>query len=170
MYCTTTTDHVDISYVTDRSVGRPWSPPPEWPLLRIDQPLRKLLDRLDDIVIGAGYDEMYGITLQPGPPFPFTTTLILQKFLRANANDVWLAAKQLRDTLIWRKQFQPLRSAEEEVFDLERFGGLGYMTLVDGKKKKKEEEEEGGLGQVVVTWNVYSAIKDRKLTFGDLDG
>lgn len=111
-----------------------------------------------------------------GPIVPFTTTLILQKFLRANANDVEKAVEQLKGTLKWRKEFQPLKAAQEENFDEGRFGGLGYITVINRREDAGAGENAGGrgrsggkIGKEVVTWNIYGAVKDAKRTFGDLD-
>ncbi len=92
---------------------------------------------------------------------PFTTTLVLQKFLRANANDIDKAAEQLKNTLQWRKEFQPLKAAREETFDESKYGGLGYMTIIDRKGAPGKKD--------IVTWNIYGAVKDIKKTFGDVD-
>lgn len=138
---------------------------PSWPELSVEHPLRKLQERLSATLSATGYNEIWGVRLSAHAPIPFSTTLVLQKFLRANANDVDKAAQQLQATLAWRKEFQPLKAAEEEVFDEDRFGGLGYITLI--------EDGQDGVGKrdaVVVTWNIYGAVKDPKKTFGDLDG
>ncbi|KAI9832726.1 MAG: Non-classical phosphatidylinositol transfer protein (PITP) [Phylliscum demangeonii] len=135
---------------------------PQWPALGAGHPLRKFQDRLPSILQGAGYEEVYGVQLSGQTPVPFSTTLILQKFLRANANQLELAVEQLKATLIWRKEFQPLRAAQDEVFDEQRFGGLGYITVV--------ETDDGSGWRDVITWNIYGAVTDSKRTFGDLDG
>lgn len=134
---------------------------PTWPELSADHPLRKLQERLSGLLEATGHNEVFGVILSATTPIPFTTTLILQKFLRANANDVDKAAHQLKETLQWRKEFQPLKAAQDEVFDASRFGGVGFITVIrsaDGTRKE------------IVTWNIYGAVKDNKVTFGDLDG
>ncbi|KAI9836062.1 MAG: hypothetical protein M1819_001673 [Sarea resinae] len=139
---------------------------PVWPPLAAEHPLAQLQTRLLALLEESAYDEIYGVTLSATAPIPFATTLILQKFLRANANDVDKAAAQLAATLKWRKEFRPLE-ARDEVFDEKRFGGLGYVTVLDdvpsgsGDKEKRSE---------IVTWNIYGAVKDAKATFEDLDG
>ena len=88
--------------------------------------------------------------------------MILQKFLRANANDVDKAASQLVKALAWRKSYQPSVAADE-VFDKLRFLGLGYIVSlsdVPGSPNAKD----------VAAFNIYGAVKDNKKTFGDLDG
>lgn len=110
----------------------------------------------------AGYDEVYGVQLQGDAPFH--TKLVLQKFLRANTNDVAKARVQLLNTLKWRKDFRPL-SAREEHFDRKRFEGLGYVVQLD------ESPGDDNIGsKQVVTFNIYGAVKDNKATFEDLDG
>jgi hypothetical protein len=127
------------------------STPGGWPTLKEDEPLAKLLAKLPEILKTSDYSEIYGVTLVPGHDFP--TLLILQKFLRANQNDLAKAEEQLLKTLQWRKEFNPL-AAVKESFAKEKFEGLGYVTTTGSK---------------VVTWNIYGAVKDYEKTFGDLD-
>ncbi|EON64667.1 hypothetical protein W97_03900 [Coniosporium apollinis CBS 100218] len=138
----------------------PGSNEPSWPALSEGHPLAKLTAQLPDILREADYAEVYGITLQPDAPFH--TKLILQKYLRANQNDLAKAREQLLATLKWRREFQPLK-AVEEVFSRKRFGGLGYVCVVDGVPGSVN-------GRDVVTFNIYGAVKDNKATFGDLEG
>lgn len=102
------------------------------------------------------------LTKYSSKPVAFTTLLILQKFLRANANEVPKAIEQLTEALEWRKQYQPLNS-KDEVFDAAKFGGLGYVTELKGVPGSPSEKD-------VATFNIYGAVKDTKKTFGDLDG
>lgn len=93
---------------------------------------------------------------------PHTTLIILQKFLRANAGNVELAKTQLEGALKWRKEYQP-RKAMEEIFDGEKFRGLGYVMRVKGAKGTGNEED-------VVAFNVYGkAARESKVVFGDTD-
>jgi hypothetical protein len=131
-----------------------------WPETSAEHPLTQFFEALPTLTADADYNEVYGLTLSPSNEFQ--TKLILQKFLRANANDLPKAKAQLLETLKWRKTFQPSR-AVEEVFEKERFDGLGYileLSDVPGSANSKD----------VVTFNVYGAVKDPKKTFGDLDG
>lgn len=92
-----------------------------------------------------------------------STLLILQKFLRANANDLTAAKEQLSSALKWRKDYQPL-AAKDEIFDGSKFAGLGFVTKVKGATETKNAED-------VVTFNVYgAAASDPKKVFGDTDG
>ncbi|KZF21195.1 CRAL/TRIO domain-containing protein [Xylona heveae TC161] len=138
---------------------------PVWPELAASHPLKDLQSKLPKLLKEADYAEVYGVTLSAEEPTPFSTNLILQKFLRANSNDVDKASSQLFSTLKWRKEFQPLK-AKDEVFDEERFGGLGYITVLDGVPSADGK----GHSKEVVTWNIYGAVKDHKATFGDLNG
>lgn len=91
-----------------------------------------------------------------------STLIILQKFLRANVDDLEKAKEQLTASLKWRKEYQPLK-ARDEAFDGEKFGKLGYITRVKGVKGSKNAED-------VATFNIYgAAAKDFKKTFGDTD-
>ena len=135
---------------------------PEWPKLHADHPLSQLAKELPAILEEADYNEVFGVHLQEDAPFH--TKLILQKFLRANANDVPKAREQLLKTLKWRKEFQPLGTSQES-FDKKRFEGLGYVVVMD-----KASEKDGDISKQVVTFNIYGAVKDNKATFEDLDG
>lgn len=135
-----------------------------WPELSAEHPLRKLQASLGPILDDTGHDEIWGVKLSAAADAaqtPFITTLVLQKFLRANANNVEKAAEQLKATLQWRKDFQPLKAVNEGSYDANKFGGLGYVTVVDRNDATGTKD--------VVTWNIYGAVKDNKKTFGDLD-
>lgn len=92
---------------------------------------------------------------------PFSTLIVLQKFLRANDNDVSKAKEQLTAALQWRKEFQPLK-VKDEVFNKDKFEGLGYVTELKGVPGSPNEED-------VVTFNIYGSVKNTKKTFGDTD-
>lgn len=96
-----------------------------------------------------------------GKPAPFSTLLILQKFLRANQGQVNKACEQLLGALKWRKEFKPLE-VKRQVFDKTKFQGLGYIT-----KLKNVPESPNHVD--IATFNIYGAVKDTKKTFGDLD-
>ena len=140
----------------------------EWGALAPESPLLKLSTKLADILKEAGHSEMYGVELSAAPDPasnhtpPFTTLLILQKFLRANADDIDKAAAQLLGALQWRKEFQPLK-VKNEVFSGECFAGLGFVTELKGVPGSANESD-------VAVFNIYGAVKDMKRTFGDLDG
>jgi hypothetical protein len=130
-----------------------------WPELQPDHPLIKFQEKLQAIVQEAQHNEIWGVTLTPTAPFSFSTCLILQKFLRANANDLEKASTQLQSTLQWRREFKPVQ-AKDETFSATKFGGLGYITAF-----KDSEKQE----MVVTTWNIYGAVKDNNATFGDVE-
>ncbi|KAE9047907.1 Phosphatidylinositol transfer protein [Phytophthora rubi] len=133
---------------------------PEWPAIAEDHPINQLIKTLPSLIETAnGYNEVYGVTLDPSGPF--TTKLILQKFLRANANDVDKAKTQLGETLAWRSSFKPLETLDEK-FSKEVFGGLGYVIEIEGVLGSENKKD-------VVTFNIYGAVKDNKATFGNLD-
>lgn len=98
------------------------------------------------------------LSSQPNPVF--STCLIMQKFLRANSNDVTKACDQLLAALKWRKTFQPLQ-VKDEVFAKDKFGGLGYITELQGVPESPNQTD-------IATFNIYGAVKDTKKTFGDL--
>jgi hypothetical protein len=133
---------------------------PVWPDTAPEHALTKFYDAFEDLVKESQHDEVYGIHLSKSSPFH--TKLILQKFLRANQNDLDKAKQQLLETLKWRKEFDPVKAASES-FDKTRFGGLGYVLEVEGVPESKNAKD-------IVTFNIYGAVKDKKATFGDLEG
>jgi hypothetical protein len=133
---------------------------PFWPETAPEHPLTKFYDIFEELVKEAQHDEVYGIQLAKSSPF--LTKLILQKFLRANQNDLDKAKQQLLETLKWRKEFDPVKAASES-FDKARFGGLGYVLEVEGVPESKNAKD-------IATFNIYGAVKDKKATFGDLEG
>lgn len=119
--------------------------------------LSQLFDRLPTILSSSGHDEMWGIPLMDSADVPTVNVLI--KFLRANEGNAKLAEEQLTKALEWRKQINPSALVESGRFNASKFGGLGYLTTyqeVDGK-------------ELVVTWNIYGAVKSIDDTFGDMD-
>ncbi|KAB8338891.1 hypothetical protein FH972_021833 [Carpinus fangiana] len=146
--------------MADVTEQAPPSTGPVWPEIAADHPLSKLLAKLPELTKEADYSEVYGIDLSTGTDFQ--KKLILQKFLRANSDDLDKATTQLLETLKWRKSFNPL-ATRDETFSKAGFAGLGYVTTVSGVPGSPNERD-------VVTFNVYgAAAKDIKATFGDLD-
>ena len=139
---------------------------PEWPSLSSDHPLALLAKDLPGILDRSGYDEVYGVTLTRDASFH--TKLILQKFLRANANDVMKAKEQLEETLKWRKEFKPLKALEES-YNKELFGRLGFVLHLDGVPDVLPSGQPGPTYSSIATFNLYGAVKDNKATFGDID-
>jgi hypothetical protein len=132
---------------------------PTWPQIGEDHPISILLKELPLLLEETGHNEVYGITLDPAGPFH--TKLILQKFLRASANDVEKAKAQLKGTLAWRKEFKP-EEATKETFPKDRFGGLGYVTVLEGVPGSENKTD-------VCTFNIYGAVKNNQQTFGNID-
>jgi hypothetical protein len=133
---------------------------PCWPETPPDHPLTQFYDAFEALVRDAQHNEVYGIELTKA--HPFTTKLILQKFLRANQNDLHAAKTQLLDTLKWRREFNPTKAANE-TFSKTRFAGLGYVLEVAGVPESANKTD-------VATFNIYGAVTDKKATFGDLQG
>ncbi|KAK6528558.1 Non-classical phosphatidylinositol transfer protein (PITP) [Arthrobotrys megalospora] len=120
--------------------------------------LAAIYRRLPEILERGKHGEVYGVQLihvvdstEPA----FGTLLILQKFLRANNDNVERASDQLAATLAWRNEKKPLESLTTE-HDRSAYEGLGYVQVLP---------ETGE----VLTWNIYGAVKDYKKTFGNLD-
>ncbi|KAB8303184.1 hypothetical protein EYC80_004631 [Monilinia laxa] len=120
-------------------------------------PLSRFFSELPAIFEAAGHNEMWGIVLDPSETH-VQTSIVLEKFLRANAKDVSKAKAQLVDALKWRKTMQPQKLLEDTEFDKVKFGNLGYVTPYTTSEGRKE----------VVTWNIYGAVKDVKKTFSDV--
>jgi hypothetical protein len=127
---------------------RPVSPP--------GTPLSKLFAELPSIIANAGYTEMWGVELLNS--FDVPTSIVLEKFLRANTQDVAKAKAQLTEALKWRKEMQPMKLLDKTEFDQAKFGDLGFVTVYP-KTESREKE--------IVTWNIYGAVKDKQETFGD---
>jgi hypothetical protein len=119
-------------------------------------PLSKLFAELPSIITTVGYTEMWGVELRSSSDVP--TCIVLEKFLRANTQDVAKAKAQLIEALKWRKEVQPQKLLDETEFDQAKFGGLGFVTAYP----KTESHEKD-----IITWNIYGGVKDKQATFGD---
>lgn len=121
--------------------------------------LAQLFDRLPGVLKSAGHEEMWGVPLKHDAA-DVPTVNVLIKYLRANEGNVKAAEEQLVKALQWRKEFDPLAlvDAAKTSFDAEKFGGLGYLTAY----------EREGKGDLIVTWNIYGAVKKIDATFGDI--
>lgn len=122
-----------------------------------ETPLSKLFGELPKITVDAEHSEMWGVKLEETTNVP--TTIILQKFLRANNDDVAKAKTQLLEALQWRKKMDPLKLLAEVEHNKEKFGDLGYVTVYNATGTQKE----------VITWNIYGAVKDIKGTFDNVE-
>lgn len=119
--------------------------------------LAHLFKYLPQIVVEAGHHEMWGVELLHSKDIP--TTIVLEKFLRANNQDVEKARQQLISALKWRKEMQPAKLVAETRFDQTKYGGLGYVTVYPKTENHAKE---------IVTWNIYGAVKDKQATFGNV--
>lgn len=115
-------------------------------------PLSRLFAELPSIISEAGHFEIWGVELTEESHVP--STIVLEKFLRANTKDVAKAKAQLIEALKWRKAMQPAKLLADTNFDPAKFGGVGYVTTY---------------GKEIVTWNIYGAVKDNKATFGNVE-
>jgi hypothetical protein len=122
-----------------------------------ETPLSKLFGELPKIIVDAEHGEMWGVKLEDATNVP--TTIILQKFLRANNDDVAKAKTQLLEALQWRKKVDPLKLLTEVEHNKEKFGNLGYVTAYNSTGTQKE----------IITWNIYGAVKDIKGTFENVE-
>ncbi|KAH0566294.1 hypothetical protein GP486_000320 [Trichoglossum hirsutum] len=137
---------------------------PDWPPLPKNHPILKFEATLPAVLQSAGANEIWGFRLrhiETDAKRRFQCRNILQKFLRANANNVDRAARQLIETLKWRSEFEAANTVFE-TFDKSRFERVGYITTID--------DPNGDDGKAVITWNVYGSVKDNKETFGDVEG
>jgi len=129
--------------------------------------LSQLFTLLPEITKEAGYSEMWGVSLTPSST-DIPTSIVLEKFLRANTKNVELAKKQLIEALKWRKNMKPLQLVDEE-FDTKKFGGLGYVGVYETAAQAKVSKPGGGTKKEIITWNIYGNVKSNAETFGDVD-
>ncbi|TDZ15411.1 Phosphatidylinositol transfer protein sfh5 [Colletotrichum orbiculare MAFF 240422] len=128
----------------------------EEPAEKAKTPVAAFFEKLAGILEAAGHREMWGVKLTDDSHIP--TIVVLQKFLRANDNDVSAAAEQLKKALEWRRDTDPGKLLDEVSFDNTKFGELGYVTThLDTQGK-----------ETVITWNIYGAVKDKQATFGNV--
>jgi hypothetical protein len=123
-----------------------------------DNPLSQLFAELPEIIKEADYKEMWGVELSDASHVP--TSIVLEKFIRANTKDVVKAKTQLIEALKWRKKMEPTKLLAETEFSAAKFGGLGYVTVYP---KTESHEKE------IVTWNIYGGVKDKQETFGNVE-
>lgn len=121
-------------------------------------PLSKLFAELPSIIKDADQKEIWGVELSDDSHVP--TSIVLEKFLRANTKDVGKAKAQLIEALKWRKTTDPRKLLDEVEFDRSKFGELGYVTVYPKSEKH---------GKEIVTWNIYGVVKDNKATFGNVE-
>ncbi|KAL5598323.1 hypothetical protein BROUX41_003618 [Berkeleyomyces rouxiae] len=122
---------------------------------KLATPLEQLTKALPSIIAQAQYAEMWGIDLKKES---VPTTIVLQKFLRANEGNVDKAEAQLTEALKWRREINPIHQLESKVFE-EKFASLGYVTVHEAPEGKEQ----------VIAWNIYGAVKDKKATFGNVE-
>ncbi|KAK6208821.1 phosphatidylinositol transfer protein sfh5 [Colletotrichum tabaci] len=132
-------------------------PASENPVEKSQTPLTSLFEKLPNILSSAKHKEMWGVQLSDITHVP--TTVVLQKFLRANDDDVSKAADQLQKALVWRRDTNPGKLLDEVSFDKKKFDELGYITTHKDSQGK----------ETIITWNIYGAVKDKKATFGNVD-
>jgi len=124
----------------------------------VDTPLSKLFAELPEIIKEADHKEMWGVELSDASHVP--TSIVLEKFIRANTKDVAKAKAQLIEALKWRRMMEPMKLLAETEFSSAKFGNLGYVTVYP---KTESHEKE------IVTWNIYGGVKDKQETFGNVE-
>jgi hypothetical protein len=152
--------------MADASAPATAPPTPAGPAIASAREVKQLRDKLASIIAEAGYNEMWGIRLQEHFAH-VPTTIILQKFVRANIANadkeggvVGAAAEQLTRALAWRREMLPRHKLDLDSFDLNKFNGLGYLT---------KHETLNGPRPIIITWNLYGSVPDKKATFGNVD-
>lgn len=120
--------------------------------------ISQFLESLPEIIESVDYDELWGHQLRANGDYydEQIAKVLLNKFLKANANDLTKAQEQLKNTLEWRKEFRPLYAAFAEEHD-QKFDNVVVLTHEDGKE--------------VATWNLYNSdgTSNPKDLFTDLD-
>lgn len=121
---------------------------------------------LPEIVTKVSYNELWGYPLIKPADFEDTKTtrrfkysdkvteVILNKYLKANKNDLIKAKEQLTKTLEWRRDFNPIGCIDEVHDDI--FKSFGFLSTFDSNGKER-----------AVTWNIYGAAEDPKTLFED---
>lgn len=118
--------------------------------------VEKLDKQLSEITESVDYYELYGYDLRSLAASASGTKIrenLLSKFLIANKYDLEAAKAQLKKTLSWRKEFNPLSAAFKETHD-PQLDQLGVITSHNG---------------TIATWNLYGAVKNREKLFSKLD-
>lgn len=118
--------------------------------------LNAFFDRLPTILSTVGHDEMWGVQLKDYNDVPTVNVMI--KFLRANEGNAKAAEEQLSKALKWRKEVNPLQLAESGNYSAAKYEGLGYLTTYEDNGRP-----------LVLTWNIYGAVKDVNATFASTD-
>lgn len=121
---------------------------------------RFVSEYLPGILEEAQYDELFGYQLTPTGEYynKDVADALLFKFLKANDFELDDAREQLLKTLIWRKNFNPLSAAFNEVHDT-KFDAIGILTnYADNDENTK-----------IITWNLYGAGGNPKELFKDLE-
>jgi hypothetical protein len=121
--------------------------------------MENIINELPSIIRDTGHSEMWGVELVADIE-NVPTTIVLEKFLRANNRSVAEAIVQLKKALKWRKEMNPIKLLADVDFDQSKFGNLGYVTAYPQPNGKVKE---------IVTWNIYGAVKDKKATFGNVE-
>ncbi|KAL4949109.1 CRAL-TRIO domain-containing protein [Aspergillus filifer] len=119
--------------------------------------LEQLFERLPTILSTTGHSEMWGVPLKHDAA-DIPTINVLIKFLRANGGNAKPAEEQLSKALTWRKENDPI-ALVKKTYDSDKFAGLGYLT----------QYQREGKGDLIVTWNIYGAVKKVEATFGDVN-
>lgn len=160
-------------------------------------PLAKLLELVPSLFEEVGYSELYGYDLASLADQQNGLVIrdrLLTKFLTANKDNVKDAAAQLKKTLAWRKEFNPLSAGFLEEHQ-NKFKKLGVITSVPlpAKAEPAQDKEEPAAnadettenaapaepspkvqpeevkGNLIMTWNLYSDVKNKQDDFSDFD-
>lgn len=159
--------------------------------------LTQLLEILPELIKEVEYSELYGYDLNELSATETGVVIrdrLLTKFLVANKFDLEDAVDQLKKTLIWRKEFNPLSAGFLESHD-EKLKELGIITSVPIPQEPKEEEpvesdnketeetatedtkelpavpleEPESKGNLIMTWNIYTDFKSKQEGVSDFD-
>lgn len=172
-----------------------------------ETPLTMLVNLLPDLIHEAQYSELYGYDLTKLGDTERNITIrncLLDKFLVANKGELEGAADQLRKTLVWRKEFNPLSAGflETHTEKLEKQAVITSTPIpapkelvdqaqvqqetADNAEPKIPEEpvptklsmskdlpaipgEVESPGNQIMTWNLYSDLKNKSDDLPDFD-
>lgn len=116
-----------------------------------------LSDAVTQLVKLIKHTEMWGVGLQGRDCNHIPYRIVMEKFLRANGNDVGKASEHFEKVLHWRRQVEP-RRALATVYKTELFRGKGNISSHVRPAKPN----------AFILWNRYGFPEKTPETFRDI--
>ncbi|SMN22843.1 similar to Saccharomyces cerevisiae YJL145W SFH5 Non-classical phosphatidylinositol transfer protein (PITP) [Maudiozyma saulgeensis] len=108
-----------------------------------------------------GYDEIYGYKIIPGNDENLTkfynediVNAIIFKFCKGYKFQYSIVVEKIKNVLNWRREFNPLSAAYQEVHDPELVE-VGLLTHYPNEESNKK----------IITWNIYGKLVKKKHLF-----